>query len=244
MTLGARLAIVGWALATLGCGAEAAPAEPLTIRSEEMQAADIPEGPVTGTIAGEEFTALDARFRVERYPGRERLDLIFYPERRADCGLPVARDTGSVFLRFDGVTELTTGEQRIDPGDEDPAFGVHYELKEERMFSGVAGGAALLSLDEVRPTAIIGRVRVCFDDGRGSCVMGRFEAIECRSPVDGFSTREGGGQNDLPADELPEEIRNRPSAPHPPAGESPAGTEEPGEAAEPAEAPMEPGTDG
>lgn len=239
----ARLAIAGWALVAVGCGADAAPAEPLTIRSEEMQAADVSDGPVTGTIAGEEFVTVDARFRVERYPGRERVDLIFYSDQRTDCGLPIARDTGAVFLRFDGVTELSTGELRVDPGDEDPAFSVHYERKAEREFSGVIGGAALLSLDEVRPTAILGRVRVCFDDGGGSCVMGRFEAIECRSAVDGWSTREGGGDNDQEADQLPEEIRNRPSAPRPPEGE-PAETGGTGEAAQPGGAPTEPGTDG
>ena len=214
--VGLALALAGLALPAVGCGAEESPSQPLAMRSEAMEAADIPDGPVTGTLAGEDFTSADARFRIQRYEGRERVDLMFFSERRSDCGLPVTREGRTVFLRFPGVTELSPGELTIDPDDEDPAFSVHYEQRDERTWSGVGGGAARLTLDEVRPTTIVGRLHVCFDDGRGSCVEGRFEAVECRSVVDGPSTREGGGPNDE-ARPLPEEIRQRPSAPHPPA---------------------------
>lgn len=167
----------------VACGEDEAPRVALETTSGELDLEDIDDAPVSGTLQGGEFTAVDVRFRRETYEGRERVDVFFAEEAMEMCGIPRASAGRRVWLRFAGTTELEVGEQRVDPPDTEP-FAVHYEMEGQDGWEGFGGGAAVVALDAVGSRMLSGRLHVCFDDGAGSCVKGRFRAGPCVSALE------------------------------------------------------------
>ena len=147
-----------------------------------LQAGDIEDQAVRGSIRGEDFAAEDVRFRIERMEGRERLDLIFAEHLMVQCGVPLATEGRRLGVRFDGVTVLDAGELRIE--GEDPPFTVHYEVPAEWGFRGFEGGLARLRIETVTPLQIAGSLEISFADKSQSHVQGRFRATPCASELD------------------------------------------------------------
>lgn len=115
----ARLAL---ALAVVWTGCEEVPAAPPPLPPAESVALEsVGEGAVSGTVDGEAFATVDARFRVVGYEGRERVELLFSDRTIERCGLPMDRPDTLVWLRFPGRTHLDPG--RYELLGEEPAEG-------------------------------------------------------------------------------------------------------------------------
>jgi len=189
---------VSCALGLFACAEPAVTSGPPATRLDAMSIDGIPSGAVSGSLAGEDFTVAEARYRVENFAGRERVDLLLSDTALRRCGLPIVREGRMVWLRFDGVTELPTGEARVSTGAEAPTFSIHYEQRQtdERRYVGQEGGDALVAFDEATLGHITGKLFACFGDGQESCVKGSFTATPCFSRVDGRAIREGVGLED------------------------------------------------
>lgn len=157
---------------------------PFVARSQDFHAQDIPNRKVWGRLRGKKFYAADARFRVERMAGRRHVDLYFADSPIYRCGLPLARHHRRVWLRFDGVEQIDPGTFRADLKEAHPPFTVHYQLPAHPGWTAAEGGAGLVVIESVEPDELRGRMHVCFDDGWGSCVEGRFRATSCVGELD------------------------------------------------------------
>lgn len=184
-------------LATSGCRHEAETRRPPARRSEAMAVALIPPAPVAGRLAGQPFRLRTAWYRVQRRPGRERVDLVLSEGARTRlCSESAPDHARHVWLRFPGVTALRPGEQRLDPPSARP-FSVHYERVVGARWRGHGGGSAVVAFDSVQPSAVAGRLEVCFGDAAQSCVAGSFHAAECWSELDLDSPVSGGASRSL-----------------------------------------------
>lgn len=175
-----------------GCDREAPPPRArLTRRAAQLDPDAIADRPPTGTLGETPFRFREARWKIDRRPGRERLEIWLSEEELPRCGLP-GHDLGRrLWFRIPRVTELRPGTWRVDPGQRRAPMSIHYELQEGHRWIGRAGGAAVLRIDAVGELGEIqGRTHVCFDDGWPSCVQGRFRAMPCVSRVDGNAIRE------------------------------------------------------
>jgi len=179
------------------CGAKPQASGPPATRLDGMSLADVP-GTVSGSLSGSDFTVVEARYRVETFPGRERVDLLLSDTPLRRCGLPIVRQGRIAWLRFMGTTTLPTGEARLSTDDQSPAFSIHYEDEADgdRVYVGRDGGDALVSFGEPELGRVAGKVFACFGDGQGSCIKGSFVATPCFSRVDGRTVREGVGLED------------------------------------------------
>jgi hypothetical protein len=168
------------------------------VRLDAMNLGAVSSSPVTGTVAGQDFTVVEARYRIDTFPGRERVDLLLSSAPIRRCGVPVVRDGNMVWLRFEGVTELPQQEQRVSADSAEPAFGLHYEIlgETERRYEGRQGGDALVTFGTPELGHIAGKIFACFGDGLDSCVKGSFVATPCFSRIDGRTVREGVGLED------------------------------------------------
>jgi len=152
------------------------------------------EGDVDGTIEGQPFHAIDARFRVVTYEGRERVDLLFADQAIELCGLPLARTQSRVWLRIPGLTSLVPGElSLLDESTEGTPLQVHYERPNGRQFTEEHRGVARVEITRATSEQIDGRVHACFADASQSCIAGSFRALPCRGRVDGRAIREPPG---------------------------------------------------
>lgn len=184
-------------LALAACAKAPERPRPPAVLSAAMDLASVPPTAVAGSLRGRPFRTVEAWYRVSRLAGRERVDLIFSEGRAARlCGESTPELARHVWLRVPGVTQLAPGVLRVDPPAASP-LSAHYEWAEDEKWRGHGGGAVALSVDEVSPGAVAGRVRVCFADAAQSCVAGSFRAQECRSELDldgpraGIRQREG-----------------------------------------------------
>jgi hypothetical protein len=159
-------------------------AKALEVRAEDLSEHAIPRRRVEGVLRGSPFRVEEARFRVERMPGRERVDLLLSDKPFVRCGVPVATTARKVWLRFQGKVRVEPGVMRVGPADTAPPFTMHYEARASRKWRGEQGGAALLALHRSDAEAMHGRLHACFDDGRGSCVKGWFRARPCTGELD------------------------------------------------------------
>jgi len=198
-----RRALLACVVGTLGLGLTACseaplPSGPPATRLAAMNVDTIPATPISGTLAGDDFTVVEARYRVETFPGRERVDLLLSDTPLRRCGLPIVREGRIAWLRFGGVTSLPTGEARLSADAEEAPFSIHYEHQsaEGRVYAGRDGGDALVSFGEPELGHIPGKLHICFGDGHESCVKGSFEATPCFSRIDGRTVREGVGLED------------------------------------------------
>lgn len=249
--------VIAAGLSMTACGgepttAEQAAAHPLSQHSADFNIDAIPDRPPEGRLAGEAFRTEDARTRIERFPGRERIDLWLAETQFEHCGL-MGRDSGRrVYIRIPGTNDLPEEPLRIDPDMEDPPMSVNYDVPDGRQWRGVARAAAVLQIDSADAEAVVGRIQACFDDGQGSCISGRFRAVPCRSPVDGTllrelpadvvrpphqATEEGEGADEEMGEPAGEEGAAEQPAEGDSAGEEGAAEEPEGAAAEPAEEP-------
>jgi hypothetical protein len=206
------------ALATSAC--EGAPvAEPPLPSAESVALEGVGEGAVAGTIDGEPFSAVDARFRVVTYEGRERVELLFADRAIERCGLPMDRPETLVWARFPGRSHLDPGRYELlgeEPAEgaaeggvetAQPSFSVHWERPvgeglEHEIRAGHRG-VARIEIEQADALATTGRLRgrlhVCFAPERGGepeCVAGRFDAAPCWSRIDGRTLREPPGLDD------------------------------------------------
>jgi hypothetical protein len=139
------------------------------------------DAPLTGTIDGEAFTSLDARFRVVRYEGRERVDLMFSDRAIERCGLPIDRPETLVWLRFAGGGALAPGtyrsqvsEARDEEGEAPQAEGeaaqrglsVHWERPVgeglEHVIRASDRGVGVVEIETATSAHVRGSVHVCF----------------------------------------------------------------------------------
>jgi hypothetical protein len=180
---------VAVALALAGCGGQGdatAPRQPLTIDAAALRAADIPDGPVSGSLRGRRFVARDIRLHVVEVPGHERVDLIVSDQPIETCGVPGQPPTDRsrrVWLRAEGRTRLDAGELRIEPTRRGEVTA-HYEVFEGGRWRGFGTAAVLLAVEEASANALRGRLQACFDDGAASCVRGQVVATPCHSAID------------------------------------------------------------
>ena len=135
------------------------------------------DAPLTGTIDGEAFTSLDARFRVVRYEGRERVDLMFSDRAIERCGLPIDRPETLVWLRFAGEGALAPGTYRSvnEEGDEVEgaatappvhSLSVHWERPVgeglEHVIRASDRGVGVVEIETATSQHVRGSVHVCF----------------------------------------------------------------------------------
>lgn len=198
----ARLCAVFASVALLlaGCersahaAAEAPAVQPFEVRSADLEAEGLGDGPVRGTLAGETFTLAQAVFRIERAERRQRLDIWLSDQPIADCGVPMPTDARKVWLRFAGITDVEIGTTRVDVVDEDPTVSLHYELPDgSGGWRSANGGAAVIVIEEARDDTLRARFSACFDDGSASCVSGAFVAERCTGPLDADDAIRGAG---------------------------------------------------
>jgi hypothetical protein len=159
-------------------------------------------GAITGTIDGEAFEARDVRFRVIRYGGRQRIDLLVSDRAIERCGLPQERPETLVWLRFAGDEQLAPGRYVSGlEGVEDVLerdVSVHWERPVgegiDHSIHTSDRGVAQVSIESATATHVRGVMSVCFADARGDqCVRGRFDAAPCLSRIDGRTAREPPG---------------------------------------------------
>ncbi len=203
------------ASSTLGAGCAAELEPPPLPDATSLSLTDIgAEAPVAGTVDGEAFTALDARFRVVRYSGRERVDLLLSDRAIERCGLPFDRPETLVWLRFAGEGALAPGRYTTTPRDDGEAEGsspeatgavrplsVHWERPVgeglDHTIRASGRGVALVEIETASGTAVRGTLHVCFSPEGGSgggssdgpspsCVRGRFDARPCWSRICGI----------------------------------------------------------
>jgi hypothetical protein len=139
------------------------------------------DAPLTGTIDGEAFTSLDARFRVVRYEGRERVDLMFSDRAIERCGLPMDRPETLVWLRFAGEGALAPGTYRsqVDEARDEEGEGsrpegeaaqrglsVHWERPVgeglEHVIRASDRGVGVVEIETATSEHVRGSVHVCF----------------------------------------------------------------------------------
>jgi hypothetical protein len=161
---------------------------------EPVSLDDVGDAPAAGSIDGAPWELEDARFRIERREGRERVDLFLWDRPVERCGLPIARAGTHVWLRVPGRTELEVGE--LATGDGDDALSAHYERLEGDTLVTAHRATARLRIEAVEPRRVRGRLRACFADEERSCVEGTFDAAPCWSRVDGRAIREPPGLTD------------------------------------------------
>lgn len=164
------------------------PRRPLNVGLMDLRGEAVPEGPVSGTIAGNPFRSKNAYYTISRRAGGQRIDLFFLEEEHEHCGLPGASSSLSgptVWIRIPGRTSLAPGELTAELAGEN-TMQAHYEVQQEGHWTGVGIGRSvgLLSIATIQEDIVHGHLLVCFDDGVESCVRGRFRAGECRSEVD------------------------------------------------------------
>ncbi len=200
-----RAALLSFGLLALACGDDAPPAPPPLPDASRVALDDV-DGPVEGQVDGRAFRALDARFRVVTFPGRERVDLFFADRAIARCGLSVARDETRVWLRMPGVTSIALGELALlaaPEADAPASFEIHYERPIAGGYAEAHRGVARLEITSASAAQVDGRMRVCFAGADDSCVGGAFHATPCQSRIDGRALREPPGL----ADEALEPVR-------------------------------------
>lgn len=155
---------------------------PLAVRAASKRLEDVPRGRVSGKIADSPFRAADVKVRVETMEGRERVDLIVSTARLDHCGLPRATHDTRVWVRWKGTAPFDGTPVRLEAGQHG-RMSVNYEVYEDEQWVSHSGGAALVSIHKVFG-GYEGRLWICFDDGRDSCVTGTFRGVECRSELD------------------------------------------------------------
>jgi len=159
---------------------------PLAERAAAREPAAIEGERVTGKLRGEGFDARHAYVRVVEMEGRERVDVLFSEQPIQHCGIPMARPERRVWLRIPGKPAFDGSALRVEANAEPggAALTTHYELPTPEGILAHGGGAALLTLADDGFRRYRGALWTCFDDGQGSCVSGRFEAVACRSELD------------------------------------------------------------
>lgn len=162
-----------------------APAPPSDVAPPYDTVSAIPAGPVAGTIGEQPFQLAHARYVVRRQLDRERVDVELWAHVPAEPCAPIEHDGAPmVWIRFARGGEPDARVYRRGSGDGEADFEIHYEKREADGWHGSGKSAVLLSLDAVEPGhRISGALSVCFADGRGSCVAGRFDAQACRDVV-------------------------------------------------------------
>jgi hypothetical protein len=182
--LGALAAVLSAALAVLAACEPKPSSEnlPLTARAAGKRLEDIAAGNISGKIGETQFRAVDVKVRVETMAGRERVDLLVSSERLDHCGLPDQAHGARVWVRWKGTVPTDGTPQRLEPGQHS-SMSVNYELFEHGDWVAHSGGAALVSITKAFG-GYNGRLWICFDDGRDSCVTGTFSGTECRSELD------------------------------------------------------------
>ncbi len=147
--------------------------------------AGIPVSKVSGTLATQRFELKDARFKIDRRAGYERIDLeLSGSAAKEKCG--ALEDSGSpaVWIRFPGVSKLEPGELRRQPG-KPASFEVHMKVRRDGQWFGNGDSAALLVVEIFEPgVALNGVLSVCFGDPDKSCVSGTFVAASCPDMLD------------------------------------------------------------
>ncbi|MBW2525058.1 MAG: hypothetical protein JRI23_12825 [Deltaproteobacteria bacterium] len=183
----ADLAALGSALLTLVLGCDGAPSTaPIgSARPQHDSAAAIPAEPVQGEVGSAPFVVRDARFRIDRRPGHEKVDILL-SDAKSDhpCGALTPAEPTRVWLRRRGAGPLASGEIRIPLGADD-GWSAHYQLRRDGRWKGSGHAAALLQLDV--PDAgftLQGKLSVCFADADRSCVAGTFRAHQCPDVLD------------------------------------------------------------
>lgn len=190
--------VMSLGLVTLACGHEPPPEAPLPDASE-VELADT-DAPLEGSLGGQPFRMVDARFRVVTFAGRERVDLLFADRAIERCGLPIARTENRLWIRVPGVTALSGGVLALlgdaAPDAQPPPLELHYERPVEGRYVESHRGVARVEIIRSTPELVEGRLRACFADASHSCVGGAFHATPCRSRIDGRALREPPGLDD------------------------------------------------
>lgn len=168
---------------------------PLAVRAAGKRLEDIAAGDISGKIGGQRFRAADVKVRVETMAGRERVDLLVSSDRLTHCGLPDRAHGARVWVRWKGTVPTDGTPQRLEPGQHG-AMSVNYELFEHDQWVAHSGGAAVVSITQAFG-GYSGRLWICFDDGRDSCVTGTFTGTECRSELDVDDSVWGAGRAEI-----------------------------------------------
>lgn len=145
----------------------------------------IPVRPVEGTLAGAPFTVHDARFRIDRRPGYEGIDLRLSPgDASAPCAALPEADGAGVWIHFGERTTLEPATIRVKPGTKGEAEA-HLFLRREGKWFGNGDAAMLLVIKSFDPAfGMEGDLSVCFADEAKSCVSGSFNAAACPDPLE------------------------------------------------------------
>jgi hypothetical protein len=179
--LGAPLLSAG-----LGCDSDPTAAPPAgSVRPAHDSAAAIPTSPIEGKLRGQPFVVRDARYRVDRRPGHEHVDILLSDgEAKGPCGDLEPAEPPRIWLRRQGAAPLASQEIRIAQGQA-AGWEAHYQLRQNGRWVAAGDGAAWLRLDV--PDAgftVRGALSVCFADGAGSCAAGAFVAHACPTEID------------------------------------------------------------
>lgn len=168
-----------------GCDEPSTSAPTRTVTPKHESPSAIPATPVRGTLHGEPFVARDGRYRIDRRPGYERLDLLLSD---AEAGLPCGElrpeAPRRIWLRRPGAEPPETKPIRIRPTP-DRGWQAHYQLRRDDRWVGVGDGSALLALNAPDGgTTLRGSLSVCFADETSSCAAGSFVAHYCPAELD------------------------------------------------------------
>jgi len=140
---------------------------------------------VQGRVRSAPFVARDARYLVDRRPGREHIDILLSDAKAQEaCGPLSPAEPPRIWLRYAAAGPLPASELTISPGAPS-AWEVHYQLRSEGRWVSSREAAAIgkVVLADAGRT-LTGALSVCFADGLQSCVSGSFVAIDCPSEID------------------------------------------------------------
>ena len=171
-----------------GLGCESGPtAAPLagSVSPPHDSVSAIPTSPIEGKLRGVPFVVRDARYRIDRRPGHEHVDVLLSDaEAPGPCGNLDPAEPARIWLRRQGATPLASEEIRIAQGQVD-GWEAHYQLRRDGRWVAAGDGVALLQLDVPDGGATVrGALSVCFADGADSCAAGGFVAQACPTEID------------------------------------------------------------
>lgn len=173
--------LLGWAA---GCDGSPPPTPTGTAQPAHDTAAAIPNQPLAGALRSRPFAARDARYRVDRRPGHEKLDILLSDATAEHpCGDLHPAEPARIWLRRPGAEPAGSVEVRIDAEGEGE-WTAHYQLRQEGRWVGNGRAGAVLRLDiPDGGYSLTGALSVCFADGAESCAAGTFTAHRCPSEV-------------------------------------------------------------
>jgi hypothetical protein len=163
-----------------------------------------------------------ARYTLDRRPNYEKLEIQLLAAKPAQaCDDVGANHETMVWLRRTGDAVPQAETVRFGPKDK-TEWQAHYEVFDDRHWSGTGNASVMLDLAERRrDMKLAGELHACFGDRTKSCVAGSFVAVYCPTRIDALVRGTDSMERPPPRSGRPAEpaanVADEPNADAPPA---------------------------